>query len=537
MVSATADVPTLPTVQYQVERDTLDTLFAIHQLFVDLEAIRLPVRETWAKYRNGDLDLITASLVTNTALDWVRDAETTLIHERDHLGNPVRAMTVASYLFCGLRGTMLPKDLFDLDVVLDPAHRDVMEYAYVRTYMLCTGIGPQCKPLADFAPYDPIANRDAMTPLEQYSDDMNMLLMVAPPCFVAKTMPVLQTIALDVLSTEMCKFRDTKRMTMTLIFAAQVLLDTHHDLRGGVARGEQSLFAVHAQMTRSIKACKFRLHTWFCGHVEYAMHEIVLNMLVTPTTPWRTLLYAGQLYEACRQFALRLKARAFTSVLFRDRHVLQWIDPPQRSANFVWTVNQVASDLVATGTVDVTRFGPTYANFSGRSLSGVAERLGVPLGRAFPRGARIAPMPMLTFVRDLVSSEHELLRFDLLGMHVRCLNVLEAVIAIKKDKLDAPFGARVIDDMARTTGLAYLVGFLFKDWWFTTEEGARHYVKPGELPPSSLGMMCDATAFMAPWTRVHGGEAVAALAKLSESERAGRRSSTGQQLLLHRSGR
>ncbi|KAJ3367588.1 hypothetical protein GGF31_007401 [Allomyces arbusculus] len=645
LVSATNDAPTPPAVQYQAERDALDALFAIHELFVDLEAIRLTLRETWAKYRDGELDLITASLVTNTALDWMRDAETTLVHGRDHICKPNRLISVATYLFSGLRGIMPPKDLFDLDVVLDPARHDVVEYTYVRTYLLLSGIGPKGQPLADSATlYDPTANLDAMTPLQQYSDDMNMLLTVSPLCFlVVKNVPVLQAFSLDVLSSELSKFLDTKRMTMTLIFAAQVLLDIHHDLRGDVVRGEQSLFAVHAQLKRSIEAFRahplhsrrgqtpavdfpslldgllhvcqslasadipvsiYRLHPWFCGHVEYVMHEIILNMLVTPKTHLRSLLYAGQLYEACRQFgrdipgldtlswvdmekfmalygkehfffgrvpdspkefvksnhlmmglsltdpiptravkgrrdrrklALRrdvdlgLKARSFASVQFRDRHVQQWIEPVQLSANLMLRVNQVASDLVSTGTVDVSRLGPTHGNFCGRPLSGIAEMLGMPPGRAFPRSTRIAPVPMLKLVRDLVSSEYELLRFDLLGMHVRCLFVVEAVIAINKDKLCKQFGHHTIDDMVQKTGTPHLVGFLFKDWWFTTEEGAWHYVKPGERPPMSLGMMRDATEFLASWTRVHGREAVAALAELSEIERADGRGSSGQQ--------
>ncbi|KNE63548.1 hypothetical protein AMAG_19018 [Allomyces macrogynus ATCC 38327] len=69
-VLETIGAPRRPAVRYQAERAAFETWFAIHKLSLELANIRHSLRETWAKYRDGKLDLITASLVTNTALDY-----------------------------------------------------------------------------------------------------------------------------------------------------------------------------------------------------------------------------------------------------------------------------------------------------------------------------------------------------------------------------------------------------------------------------------------------------------------------------------
>ncbi|KAJ3346471.1 hypothetical protein GGF32_007693 [Allomyces javanicus] len=537
--------------QYTFEPDVLDSLFETHALFSELEAIRLNLSQAWAQYRHGKIDLIAASLVTNTALNWVRDAETRVIG-RAAVFTPRKAMAVAGYLYCAARGLSRPDDLQQIDVVLDPAHRDVVDYMYARTYLLLMGrnLRPDGEHPGDLPPYNLAANRDAMIQQQQqYLHDMNLIMTVAPMCRDIKDVPAFQAFSFGVLCSEMSRFFETKVVTMTLVFVSQVLLNLHHDLRGHVACGEQSLSAAHAELTRSIGALRahpmhswpseqkqvvdlfsvlegllnmcrilasddmqfslFRLHPWLCGHLEYVMREHVLAALISPTTPWRTLLYAGQLYEACCQYGrdipgldsavswvdmdkvmelygkgqfffgrgpdspkefvksahlmmglsisdpIQTQARAYTSLLFRERQIQHGIKPVQLSTNFLLLLNLAASDLVASATIDASRFGEMHANFAGRALNG---------GSCSP------------------ACEHDLLRFDLLGLHVRCLNVLEAVTAIAKVKLDAQFGASNIEDVAWAANTAHLVGFLFKDWWFTTEEGARHYVKPGARP-------------------------------------------------------
>lgn len=70
----------IPTYEFEFE-DTFDTeerLFAITCFFEDLRHIRGFIGETWESYKEGTLDLQTASFVTNAAIDIARKEEENL---------------------------------------------------------------------------------------------------------------------------------------------------------------------------------------------------------------------------------------------------------------------------------------------------------------------------------------------------------------------------------------------------------------------------------------------------------------------------
>ncbi|KAJ3364249.1 hypothetical protein GGF32_002220 [Allomyces javanicus] len=78
-----ATVPTMSGITYQGEDDLMDVIVIIDYLFDELADIRWFVRDTWYEYRDGKLDLITASLVTNAAVDLVRDLEAEFMPKDD----------------------------------------------------------------------------------------------------------------------------------------------------------------------------------------------------------------------------------------------------------------------------------------------------------------------------------------------------------------------------------------------------------------------------------------------------------------------
>ncbi|KNE61534.1 hypothetical protein AMAG_18643 [Allomyces macrogynus ATCC 38327] len=129
-----------------------------------------------------------------------------------------------------------------------------------------------------------------------------------------------------------------------------------------------------------------------------------------------------------------LKLRAYTSILFRDRHVMPMVTgatPLTRARATHDVLHRVLANVVATGTVATSWLLLRHAHFAGRSLSSLVDALGLPTAaRAdLRRSGRIAPVPLLNFVRDVVRAESDLLQFDYLGMYLWCLDLLVDVRA------------------------------------------------------------------------------------------------------------
>ncbi|KAJ3358465.1 hypothetical protein GGF32_000368, partial [Allomyces javanicus] len=113
----------------------------------------------------------------------------------------------------------------------------------------------------------------------------------------------------------------------------------------------------------------------------------------------------------------QLKARAYTPILFRDRHFQRMSSPTpasllQRSSDFVVRVHNIVEDLVMTGTVAPTRFVDEDAKFFG-----------------------IDPASILSFVDWVVKDESDLLRCNVIALHLRCSSLLGQVAYDYKDVL------------------------------------------------------------------------------------------------------
>ncbi|KAJ3364274.1 hypothetical protein GGF32_002245 [Allomyces javanicus] len=128
-----------------------------------------------------------------------------------------------------------------------------------------------------------------------------------------------------------------------------------------------------------------------------------------------------------------------------------------------------------------------HANVAGRTLTGVAEMLGLLAGRALPRGTRIEPLKLLSFVGSIVSSERDLLRFNIVGIHVNCLQGLQNVASCTMEQLFSEFNVAMLQKMIRA----------------------------GEVTMMAIR---DATECLAIWGREYGGAVIAALTELCRIE-------------------
>ncbi|KAJ3289777.1 hypothetical protein HK104_007243 [Borealophlyctis nickersoniae] len=98
-----SDVSIIGEEAYDVEEDESE-IFATFCLFEDLANIRRFLQQTWTDYREGRIDLITASATTNTAVDIVREAHEELVGLYPHLTDYYEVINAPYVYACLCRG-------------------------------------------------------------------------------------------------------------------------------------------------------------------------------------------------------------------------------------------------------------------------------------------------------------------------------------------------------------------------------------------------------------------------------------------------
>lgn len=224
-------------VEDDFEDDEAANFFAYFCLLHTLHHMRQLLFETWADYRQGKTDLMSASITTNTALALARlaieEVETQIQAEISEAEISGRTY----HLFC-LRSEM---HSHDCSRAVDFCYRDVKALLQAFCDVLEPSQLPQYKyDEAIFGTYDPTRDRTKMSGLEQWKED-TVVLMRALPNFpllekAHEAIPVE-----DELTTGLREMTKTKRVTLWLSFAAQVYLDIHHVLRADVDQGSRNL--------------------------------------------------------------------------------------------------------------------------------------------------------------------------------------------------------------------------------------------------------------------------------------------------------
>ncbi|PVH87784.1 hypothetical protein DL98DRAFT_509345 [Cadophora sp. DSE1049] len=235
-----------------------ERLFAIFCLFDDLARIRTFVLDLWKQYKVGKLDLITASVTTNTAFQLA-------IRTQDE----ILADFPASVDYESILAILLP----EMTKILEkPTARDaegeidmvvgMTAWIYLPVYKMlesfCEVLRPGSIPLmkrGHFGEYNPRADRSRMHGSEQNQEDLIVLLEILPEfCFISKC--DVRMFAKDELTRGLANLALTKEMPVWLIFATTIFLDIHHILREQVNRG---LIELH----RTAERAKLALEDYF----------------------------------------------------------------------------------------------------------------------------------------------------------------------------------------------------------------------------------------------------------------------------------
>lgn len=231
-----------PPVEYELETDESEQVFAIFAFFQDINDIRDYVQELWVDYANGKLDVMSAAVTTDTAFHsiklrcealaqapaFIATKQSGIFASMDWDGNPDHLMAVA-YLYEYIGGRSEALDEWTCSAMSSRlnAFAEVLHPHEV----------PALKP-DHYGVYRPEADRSKMTKQQRDQEDMIVTMNLLPEFVKLSRAHAIMPVS-DELTSGLRIFMDAcdaKALPMHSIFAMQILLDVHNALRQHVSR-------------------------------------------------------------------------------------------------------------------------------------------------------------------------------------------------------------------------------------------------------------------------------------------------------------
>ncbi|KAI9091296.1 hypothetical protein DFS34DRAFT_329689 [Phlyctochytrium arcticum] len=244
--------------EYDVEEDDSEVFFSVYCLFKDLANIRAFIQDLWKEYKAGKVDLVTASVTTNTALEMIHDLQEDFTTLHPLIEDYASARDIL-YLSVALRRGEHPNSTTNTSGDFNPRMVDVLEFLYIpaQSYLetLSQVIQPKTCPIynGQYGYYDPSNASSGLTYDQRCWEDRRLLMEIMPEFVLMANMDIDFPVE-DVLSAEFARFAKTKELSLALIFGTQVFLDIHHIMEKQVGRGFVELQLTGADLLKSLKA-------------------------------------------------------------------------------------------------------------------------------------------------------------------------------------------------------------------------------------------------------------------------------------------
>ncbi|KXT09032.1 hypothetical protein AC579_2546 [Pseudocercospora musae] len=224
-------------VEYELDFIELDDIFKIFAFFKDINELRGYIGGLWKDYRLGNLDLMSAAVITDTALGIMKQTSEELgqsVENGSQWASIVGALETYINAFGGTT------DAFSDWVCAGSAH---------KLHAFSQVLNPDCLPLVKaghFGIYNPKQDRSRLSAMEKEREDV-VLLMELLPEFAKLAIVKMEMPVPDELTTGLLKMMaacNINALPMHTIFATEVLLDIHHILREDAVRPFEELQAV-----------------------------------------------------------------------------------------------------------------------------------------------------------------------------------------------------------------------------------------------------------------------------------------------------
>lgn len=233
-------------VELDEEAELEEVYFAVHCLFNDFHNLRQYLRAVWDGYKRGAFDLMSASIVTDTAIDFARgyvEQFTIAYPKHPDFEKHVNLMYVQICLGAGHD----PGEKEHTDDEMNFAVYDEAEEFLFPAYMLLSSFSdvlhnsslPVLRP-GIFGVYDSTSERDSKSARAKFREDKVVLLEALPEfCVLARAAESI--VAEDQLTIGIRDLVKSRQVPIWLAFAAQVFLDIHHIFRQDIRKGFDDL--------------------------------------------------------------------------------------------------------------------------------------------------------------------------------------------------------------------------------------------------------------------------------------------------------
>lgn len=246
---------------------------ATHCLFQDLRQIRSFLRQLWGSYKDGGLSLVSVSITTNTAIDFVRSMEQDILQQFPDKSDYESIMHIFYIVQCLHRGhdpnrKQRSDDPFNFEVY------DLAEEVMLPTYIVLEGLQniinsdsiPIYKP-GHFGTRDTRTEWTQKSARDKYRDDHLVLVEAFPDLMLMTMITSKSPLAEDELLRGIRQMAPGNKIPLWLVLAAQCFLDAQHVLGRDVARGhtelEQTANAIRASITQTLKFHQsLRIENW-----------------------------------------------------------------------------------------------------------------------------------------------------------------------------------------------------------------------------------------------------------------------------------
>ncbi|TVY18008.1 hypothetical protein LARI1_G007450 [Lachnellula arida] len=240
-VGATTAVPNVSQPVYRLEtpENSQDVeeekTFAIFCLFDDLWRLRDYVAELWLDYKNGEIDLVTAAITTNTAFQLaIRNQKESL----SAFPSLEESRSLRVVLKRHYREELADDAILKLGGIAEWSFAPVHRLLDKSCASIITGALPLAKQGLSW-PYNPSADRTRMGTLQKQMEDFTLLHELIPEFALIERFNI--TLFSQDELTRVCQMVKTKEIPIWLTFATTCFLDIHHILRGSIDRTFEDL--------------------------------------------------------------------------------------------------------------------------------------------------------------------------------------------------------------------------------------------------------------------------------------------------------
>lgn len=219
-------------------KERFEMLFAAFSLFNDILKIREFLQNMWEQYHKGDLDLITVSITSNTAIDIVRRLEQEFFNRFSSANNPEEVINMLFHYKCLLQGVQpgrKPEHAGDIPFNIDMYETaqfllmDILTLLSAFADVVTPNHIPIHKP-GFYGTYDPKADRTKMSDAQKFQEDKIICTAIFTDfCFLAKFTKNIP--AEDELTRGTRIMVNDKKLHIWTLFAARLFIDVHHLLR------------------------------------------------------------------------------------------------------------------------------------------------------------------------------------------------------------------------------------------------------------------------------------------------------------------